>query len=91
MSLWVLKTVSVSAGGREDIWDPEDDVYWGSEKEWLGNNRYTTIIKRTSLKNPLGAVVMGLIYVNPQKVRVVILILIKSCLEMLEKLSAEWQ
>ncbi|MDA9768072.1 catalase/peroxidase HPI [Pelagibacteraceae bacterium] len=50
-------------GGREDIWEPEDDIYWGSEKEWLGNNRYN---KKRELENPLGAVQMGLIYVNPQ-------------------------
>ncbi len=50
-------------GGREDIWEPEDDIYWGSEKEWLANNRYN---KKRELENPLGAVQMGLIYVNPQ-------------------------
>ena len=51
--------------GREDIWHPEKDVYWGSEKEWLENKRYDNN-DRTSLQNPLAAVVMGLIYVNPQ-------------------------
>jgi catalase-peroxidase len=50
-------------GGREDVWEPEEDVYWGSEKEWLGDNRYTG---NRQLENPLGAVQMGLIYVNPQ-------------------------
>ncbi|NND33363.1 MAG: catalase/peroxidase HPI [Saprospiraceae bacterium] len=51
------------AGGREDIWEPEEDVYWGSESEWLGDKRYTG---DRELENPLGAVQMGLIYVNPQ-------------------------
>src|SRR5579863_2148011 len=50
-------------GGREDVWEPEEDVYWGSEKEWLGDKRYTG---DRELENPLGAVQMGLIYVNPQ-------------------------
>ncbi len=50
-------------GGREDIWEAEEDIYWGSEKEWLGDNRYTG---NRELENPLGAVQMGLIYVNPQ-------------------------
>ncbi|MDP3195038.1 catalase/peroxidase HPI [Tabrizicola sp.] len=54
--------------GREDIWHPEKDVYWGSEKEWLTDQRYPTKEDRTSLENPLAAVVMGLIYVNPQGV-----------------------
>nr|WP_294896863.1 catalase/peroxidase HPI [uncultured Pedobacter sp.] len=50
-------------GGREDIWEPEQDVYWGSEKEWLGDERYTG---DRELENPLAAVQMGLIYVNPE-------------------------
>ena len=51
------------AGGREDVWEPEEDIYWGSEKEWLGDNRYTG---DRELENPVGAVQMGLIYVNPE-------------------------
>jgi catalase-peroxidase len=51
------------AGGREDIWEPEEDVYWGPESEWLGDKRYTG---DRVLDNPLGAVQMGLIYVNPE-------------------------
>jgi catalase-peroxidase len=51
------------AGGREDVWEPQEDVYWGSEKEWLGNKRYTG---DRVLEQPLAAVQMGLIYVNPQ-------------------------
>jgi catalase-peroxidase len=51
------------AGGREDVWEPEEDVYWGSETDWLGDKRYTG---ERELENPLGAVQMGLIYVNPQ-------------------------
>ena len=50
-------------GGRDDIWEPEEDIYWGSEKEWLGVNRYSGV---RDLENPLGASHMGLIYVNPQ-------------------------
>ncbi|MGF1685514.1 catalase/peroxidase HPI [Photobacterium japonica] len=50
-------------GGREDIWEPEDDVYWGAENEWFGNNRYSG---ERDLDNPLAAVQMGLIYVNPE-------------------------
>jgi catalase-peroxidase len=50
-------------GGRQDVWEPEEDVYWGREKDWLGDERYTG---DRSLENPLGAVQMGLIYVNPQ-------------------------
>jgi catalase-peroxidase len=51
------------AGGREDVWEPETDIYWGPEKEWLGDKRYTG---DRVLDNPLGAVQMGLIYVNPE-------------------------
>jgi len=50
-------------GGREDVWEPEQDIYWGSESEWLGDKRYAG---DRELENPLGAVQMGLIYVNPQ-------------------------
>lgn len=51
------------AGGREDVWEPQEDIYWGPESEWLGDKRYTG---DRELENPLGAVQMGLIYVNPQ-------------------------
>lgn len=61
-----LKTYGFSFG-REDIWHPEEDIYWGSEKEWLGATRYQDD-KRDSLENPLAAVQMGLIYVNPEGV-----------------------
>jgi catalase-peroxidase len=51
------------SGGREDIWAPEEDIYWGVENEWLGNKRYSG---KRDLENPLAAVQMGLIYVNPE-------------------------
>ncbi|MBX3492620.1 MAG: catalase/peroxidase HPI [Parvibaculum sp.] len=54
--------------GREDIWHPEKDTYWGAEKEWLGRDRYESDDKPDSLENPLAAVQMGLIYVNPEGV-----------------------
>ena len=57
-----LKTLGF-AGGREDVWEPEEDIYWGSETTWLGDERYSG---DRELENPLGAVQMGLIYVNPQ-------------------------
>ena len=57
-----LKTFGFG-GGREDVWEPAEDIYWGSEKEWLGDNRYTA---DRELENPLAAVQMGLIYVNPE-------------------------
>jgi len=50
-------------GGREDVWEPDEDIYWGSEREWLGDKRYTG---DRNLENPLAAVQMGLIYVNPE-------------------------
>jgi catalase-peroxidase len=50
-------------GGREDVWEPEEDIYWGAEDKWLGDNRYSGERK---LENPLAAVQMGLIYVNPE-------------------------
>ncbi|RWZ58017.1 catalase/peroxidase HPI [Halobacillus fulvus] len=57
-----LKTFGF-AGGREDVWHPEEDIYWGNEKEWLGDNRYSG---DRELEKPLAAVQMGLIYVNPE-------------------------
>jgi catalase-peroxidase len=51
------------AGGREDVWEPDEDVYWGPEQTWLGDERYTG---DRELENPLAAVQMGLIYVNPE-------------------------
>jgi len=54
--------------GREDIWHPETDTYWGSEKEWLAKDRYAKAGDEASLENPLAAVQMGLIYVNPEGV-----------------------
>jgi catalase-peroxidase len=51
------------AGGREDVWEPQEDIYWGPEAEWLGDKRYSG---DRELENPLGAVQMGLIYVNPE-------------------------
>jgi len=50
-------------GGREDVWEPEEDIYWGTETEWLGDKRYSG---DRDLENPLAAVQMGLIYVNPE-------------------------
>jgi len=51
------------AGGREDVWEPQEEIYWGAEREWLGDKRYTG---DRHLENPLAAVQMGLIYVNPE-------------------------
>ena len=51
------------AGGRVDVWEPEEDIYWGSEDKWLGDKRYSG---NRDLENPLAAVQMGLIYVNPE-------------------------
>jgi len=51
------------AGGRADVWEPAEDIYWGAEGEWLGDKRYSG---KRELENPLGAVQMGLIYVNPE-------------------------
>ncbi len=62
-----FKTFGFS-GGREDIWHPEKDVYWGAEKEWLAKSRYADSDDSESLENPLAAVQMGLIYVNPEGV-----------------------
>ncbi|MFY8325141.1 catalase/peroxidase HPI [Pseudoalteromonas sp. ZZD1] len=64
-----LKTFGF-AGGREDIWHPEKDVYWGAEKEWLApsDGRYGDVAKPDTMENPLAAVQMGLIYVNPEGV-----------------------
>ncbi len=60
-----LKTFGF-AGGREDVYEPEEDIYWGSEDEWLGDKRYEKKENRDNLENPLAAVQMGLIYVNPE-------------------------
>jgi catalase-peroxidase len=57
-----LKTFGFG-GGREDVWEPSEDIYWGEETEWLGDKRYTG---NRELENPLAAVQMGLIYVNPE-------------------------
>jgi catalase-peroxidase len=54
------------AAGREDVWEPEEDIYWGSEDRWLGDARYDNKENRNALENPLAAVQMGLIYVNPE-------------------------
>ncbi len=68
-----LKTFGFSFG-REDIWGPEKDVYWGAEKEWLApsDTRYENVEKPSTMENPLAAVQMGLIYVNPEGVNGVI-------------------
>ena len=57
-----FKTIGFG-GGREDVWEPQEDVYWGTEEEWLGDERYSG---ERNLENPLAAVQMGLIYVNPE-------------------------
>ncbi|MDR3583941.1 MAG: catalase-peroxidase, partial [Desulfosporosinus sp.] len=57
-----LKTFGFG-GGRVDVWEPEEDIYWGAESEWLGDKRYSG---ERELDNPLAAVQMGLIYVNPE-------------------------
>lgn len=64
-----LKTFGFG-GGREDIWHPEKDIYWGTERKWLDEtkNRYDDVENRDTLENPLAAVQMGLIYVNPEGV-----------------------
>ncbi|MFN3701760.1 MAG: catalase/peroxidase HPI [Alphaproteobacteria bacterium] len=64
-----LKTFGFSFG-REDIWHPEKDIYWGAEKEWLApsDHRYEDVAKPSTMENPLAAVQMGLIYVNPEGV-----------------------
>ena len=56
-------TIFGFGGGREDVWEPEEDIYWGSEDTWLGDDRYSG---KRDLENPLAAVQMGLIYVNPE-------------------------
>ena len=64
-----LKTFGFSFG-REDIWHPEQDIYWGAEREWLApsDERYADVTKPDTMENPLAAVQMGLIYVNPEGV-----------------------
>lgn len=62
-----FKTIGF-AGGREDIWQPEKEIFWGAEKEWLGKSRYSDNSNEETLENPLAAVQMGLIYVNPEGV-----------------------
>lgn len=60
-----LKTIGFG-GGREDVWEPQEEIYWGSEKEWLGADRNKSERAFRELENPLAAVQMGLIYVNPE-------------------------